>query len=570
MPGSVITRHFATITAGRWGARQVHYRRIGSGPVVILFHQSPLSSRDMVATMARWKTHFTCIAPDSPGFGLSDPLGVKAATMRDFADAAIEFMDALGIERAAVYGFHTGAMICGAIADAHPDRIVCAVANGYVMMSEGEKRDIVRHYLPAFSPSWDGAHLAWLWSRMREQTIFFPWYAKALANRMYHDIPSPEALTHSLLDFMRSGDHYRVGYRAAFLMKSDRALQKTRTPTLVTAYSSDVLATHLPRIKTANRRVTVQRGGTIDETHDLSRLFIAAHRPPKAPAIRAAASLGKRLTQDYVTLPGGQLRLRKNLEAKGRPVIVLHDALGSTDTVERVARGFVGRRPVIALELPGHGESDDLLRNDRATVSDYARVVEQALKALGIERMDCVGLGLGGLIGAELAGRPRRRVKTLTVIGISDLEGAAARRFIEDGIPEIKANWFGGHLLETWHIARDHGLFWPWYRREGSAAIRQEPQVDPEIIQQRVLDLLRSQGRWRRAYRAQFSYPWRSKLRAVADRGGLRVIIAASDLDPLRAPTLRAAAAIGKAMTLSLPSAERRWGGTLLSFFDEE
>ena len=111
-----ITRHFASITMGRWGARQVHYRRAGSGPVVIMFHQSPLSSRDMLAAMERWKTHFTCIAPDSPGFGLSDPLAVASADMRDFADAAIEFMDALGIERAAVYGFHTGAMISAAIA----------------------------------------------------------------------------------------------------------------------------------------------------------------------------------------------------------------------------------------------------------------------------------------------------------------------------------------------------------------------------------------------------------------------------------------------------------------------
>ena len=58
-----ITRHFATIESGRWGARQVHYRRVGSGPVVICFHQSPLSSRDMLATMERWKSHFTCIAP---------------------------------------------------------------------------------------------------------------------------------------------------------------------------------------------------------------------------------------------------------------------------------------------------------------------------------------------------------------------------------------------------------------------------------------------------------------------------------------------------------------------------
>ena len=208
-----VTRHYANIEAGRWGARQVHYRRVGSGPIVICFHQSPLSSRDMLATMERWKAHFTCIAPDSPGFGLSDPLGVASAEMRDFADAAIEFMDAIGIERAAVYGFHTGAMISAAIAAAYPERIVCAAANGYVMLSEAERADIVANYLPELRPSWDGAHLTWLWARMREQLIFFPWYRKSLADRMYVDLPPPAALHAGLLDFMRSGDHYRVGYR---------------------------------------------------------------------------------------------------------------------------------------------------------------------------------------------------------------------------------------------------------------------------------------------------------------------------------------------------------------------
>lgn len=114
-----ITRHFATIPTGRWGARQVHYH-VGKGPVVICFHQSPLSSNDMRATIERWKEHFTCIAPDTPGYGLSDPLGVGHAEMSDFADAAIEFMDAIGVEKAAVYGFHTGAMISVAVASAYP------------------------------------------------------------------------------------------------------------------------------------------------------------------------------------------------------------------------------------------------------------------------------------------------------------------------------------------------------------------------------------------------------------------------------------------------------------------
>lgn len=568
MPGSVITRHFATITTGRWGARQVHYRRVGSGPVVILFHQSPLSSGDMVATMERWKSHFTCIAPDSPGFGLSDPLGVKTASMHDFADAAIEFMDAIGIQRAAVYGFHTGAMISGAIAEAYPHRIVCAAANGYVMMSEGEKRDIVRHYLPEFRPSWDGAHLAWLWSRMREQTIFFPWYAKALANRMYNNVPAPEVLHSALLDFMRSGDHYRVGYRAAFLMKSERTLAKMQTPMLVTAYSSDVLSTHLPRIKRASPRVTIQRGGNIDETHDLCRLYITAHRPPKVRAARPSAALRGRLVQDYVSVGGGQLRLRKNFEGKGRTVVVLHDALGSSDSVADIARGFIGRRPVVVIELPGHGESDSLIKRQNASIADYAGVIAKAIKTLSLGAVDLVGVGAGGLVGVELALRHRACLQGLALIGISDLEGAEARAFLAHGTPSIEPNWFGGHLLEAWHIARDHSLFWPWYARLGNHALRQPTHLEPEIIEQRVLDLLRSDGAWRRTYRAQLSYPWRRRLKRALSEARIRVIVATSELDPLRNATHRVASALPDLTMLSLPPTEQHWGKALLPFLN--
>lgn len=563
-----ISRHFASITTGRWGARQVHYRRVGSGPVVILFHQSPLSSRDMISTMERWKTHFTCIAPDSPGFGLSDPLGVAEAQMQDFAEAAIEFMDALGIERAAVYGFHTGAMISAAIAAAFPQRIACAAANGYVMLAEGEKADIVRHYLPPFAPAWDGSHLAWLWSRMREQTIFFPWYAKSLANRMRADVPAAEALHGGLLDFMRSGDHYRVGYRAAFTMRSDLALREVTTPTLVTAYATDVLATHLPRIRHASPAVTVQAGGSIEQTLDLCRDYIKRHKPPKPPRPAAAASLPCRMRQDYVDLEGGQLRLRRNDDGSGRPVLLLHDALGSSETTSTIAGGFIGKRPVIALNLPGHGESDDTLSRGKPSIPAYAQVVDAALDALEIDQVDIVGLGAGALVGLEIALQHRERVHALAMGGVAFVDERLATELVERGAPQITPDWFGGYLLQAWHVVRDQALFWPWYERKGGAAIRQEPQVDPLLVQQRVFELLRSDNAWRRTVQAQFAYPLRKRLAAALGRNPLPLMLAASDLDPQRDGMWRAAADFPQAKHALLPDAEAKWASVLLPFLD--
>ncbi|MBK6596711.1 MAG: alpha/beta fold hydrolase [Proteobacteria bacterium] len=410
-----ISRHFASILDGRWGDRQVHYRRCGSGPLVILLHQSPLSSRDMVSTMQRWGQHFTCIAPDTPGFGLSDPLGVDRAEVADIAQAQIEFFDALGVGKAAVYGFHTGAMVAAGLAQHFPERVICAVANGYVLLTEQDRADILANYLPSLEPKWDGSHLTWLWSRMREQTIFFPWYRKGLADRLDFDVPAPEMLQAAALDMLRSGDHYRVGYRAAFTMRSDQALREMRVPVLVTAAKTDVLAQHLPRIRAKAASVSGEAGGTVEQTLDLVAAWLRKHKLSAAPKLQATAPIKGRMWQQMLDVPGGQLRIRRNTDAEGRVVVVQHDAAGSSDIVKPLAESFIGLRPVVAIDLPGHGESDNTLPAGKITVTTYAKALLKALDALGIKECDFIGTWGGGLVGLELALIAPKRISHLAM-----------------------------------------------------------------------------------------------------------------------------------------------------------
>ena len=81
-PHPTIRRHFVTV-----GNRQVHYRRAGTGPVVVLCHQSPSSSRETVPLMERLMGDFTVFAPDTPGNGLSDPLPLERPTAEDYGRA---------------------------------------------------------------------------------------------------------------------------------------------------------------------------------------------------------------------------------------------------------------------------------------------------------------------------------------------------------------------------------------------------------------------------------------------------------------------------------------------------
>ncbi len=564
MATSRITRHFATIQDGRWGARQVHYRRTGKGPVLILLHQSPLSSRDMIATMQRWQRHFTCIAPDTPGYGLSDPLGVTHAEMADFAEAVIEFLDAIGVGKAAFYGFHTGAMLAAAVAAHHPDRVHTVVSNGYVIPTSEERAELVAQYLPPFTPSWDGAHLAWLWSRMREQVIFFPWYRKDAADRLDLNLPPPDALQSGLVEFLRAGDHYRVAYRAAFTMPSAETLRRMTVPALVTASRTDPTSRYLPRALDPADGVTIRECATPADTLDLALAHLRRARTSPAPKAVATRPIPGRLWKQMLDVPGGQLRVRRNDDAGGRTVVVVHDAAGSSDTVAPLATSFIGRRPVVAIDLPGHGESDNTLPRGAVTVAAYAKALRTALDALGIRECDVVGAWGGGLVGLELAHLAPGRVRRLVLAGPLYFDKALQADLRARYAPPIHPDRHGGHLLQAWHFIRDQGLFWPWYNATREGIIRTANHVDPEMVHRRVLELFRAPDSWWRAYRAQFAYPVRTRLRTVK----VATLLAAADWDPMRDYAIAASKALPHLPFRTLARDPGEWGREFMPFLD--
>ncbi|MCZ8129973.1 MAG: alpha/beta fold hydrolase [Steroidobacteraceae bacterium] len=593
MPAAIpVTRHYASIPTGRYGARQVHYRRAGSGPCVLMLHQSPLSSADLLPIIEHWKHHYTCIAPDTPGYGMSDPFGVDSLEMDDIADGVVEFMDAVGIERCAVYGFHTGAMIAGALAHKYPERVVCAVANGYVVLTEAERRDFVAHYLPPLEPKWDGSHLTWLWARLREQTIFFPWHRPSLAGRMAIDVPSPETLTNTVVEVLRSGDHFRVGYRAAFTFRSDEALRTMRAPMLVTAAEVDPLHRQLPRIRHPSNSVEVRPGGSVQQTWELCRAYIDRHSPPPAPPLAKTRPLAGRTWNEMIDVPGGQVRVRRNTDAAGRTVLVQHDASSASDTVDAVAQSLVGHRPVLAIDLPGHGESDNVLF-DAATVAAAARTLDEAmagakagrpigpeiasvvtvpryvegvravLDALGLDQVDFHGMWGGGFVGLELAKQQPSRVHRLVMSDVIWCDEAFLRHKRAQYTPRIEPVWYGGHLLMCWHLMRDQGLFYPWFDRTARAAIRREPHVEPAMVHGRVRNMLKAPEMWRLAYQAHFAYPVKTELPAAR----VPTLLCAPAWDPNYQQTVDAAAAAQRPF-VDLPDEMSKWGPAFLRFLD--
>jgi len=240
----MITRHEVTIRG-----RRLHYRMAGKGPVVVLFHQSPRSSLDYLSLIKDWSKEFCVIAPDTPGYGYSDPLDKTDPEMADFADIMAEFLAALNIQKAKIYGFHTGASIALMLAYRHPGKCQTVISHGLSALGKAEKEDFLAHYLPDFKPDWSGSHLTWLWSRIRDQALFFPWYRRTDDAR-FGGVPyTPQQMMMQVMDFLRAGEHYAKAYRAAFELNPMDYLADIKVPLHVMAAPPDPLHEHLSSLK---------------------------------------------------------------------------------------------------------------------------------------------------------------------------------------------------------------------------------------------------------------------------------------------------------------------------------
>lgn len=102
-------------------------------PAAVLLHGFPSSSRQYLRLIDRLAEHWHVVAPDYPGFGLSDPLP-GSPTFDRLADITAELLDTLGIDRYALYLFDFGAPVGLRVALAHDHRVHALItqnANAY-------------------------------------------------------------------------------------------------------------------------------------------------------------------------------------------------------------------------------------------------------------------------------------------------------------------------------------------------------------------------------------------------------------------------------------------------------
>jgi pimeloyl-ACP methyl ester carboxylesterase len=509
-----ITRHFLPMDGGQ----QIHYRRAGSGPPLIIMHPSPNSPASMAPAMAAFSAAFTCIALDTPGYGLSDDIVDDPTELWGYADALARVLDKLAIQKAFIYGAATGAQIGIQFARKHPARVATIVLDAIGDFGGDAGTHIAEGYFQDITPVRDGTHLLRVWDMCRHLSVFFPWQSDRKADRLAVDVPSPTAIQKYVDDYLRAGPNYKKAYAEAMTVEKWENTREVKVPAFVVHNSASPVAPHTDILiaKGLPENFKVLKCTPRDRFQVLLnelKSCAASTSLPAPPAAPPDHDTSVQSTQNFcVSARGGQLRVRGNMSGKARPLVALHDPAGSSRLVEPIVAPYIGSRPVLALDLPGNGESDNVIDPHNITSAAYAEIVIEALTALGVSDVDVIGRYSGGPIAMEMSFQRPSLIKHAVLAGVGIYEGDEQTSLLENYTPSIAPAWDGSHLIRAWAIMRDQGLFWPWFNRTAAGILWNDHAIDVNLIHLRVMEMLKIGDQYQKAYGAMWTYPMRARL----------------------------------------------------------
>ena len=457
---------------------------------------------------------FTCFAFDTPGFGLSDPLPNDSPSVEDFADALADTLYVLGIEQVATYGRHTGASIAVEFAARHPGLCCMALADGFAVFAKAYSPKELELYLEPIVPQWDASHILRLWFRYRDQHVFWPWNKQFDANRSDTDVPDLDFLHRGVVELLQAGDGYRVGYAAPFRHRALGVVPDLKVPVCFGNRPGDsmYLTRHLypPSVWMSD----VPRDFEAASLHEMD--LLARHPARSAvPEPAPCQPLPQRLQEAYVDFEGAQLAVRSSgAWSSATPVVLLHHAPGSSRLYEAAMLAIGAQHPVLAVDLPGHGESDPLPHNpqDHAT---WMRAVWHVLDHLGVKSAHLWGHQGGAALACAMAIQCPERVVSVTLDAPMWADEPMREQMLRHGIPDVNPSWEGAHWLRAWHHTRDAELWWPWFDRRETQRKPQPSQIDPIQLNLRVLEAMKQPASYAAAWRVHWTFDWLGQLPLV-------------------------------------------------------
>ena len=241
---------------------QIHYRHAGMGQPLLLLHQTASCSEQFEGMIPSLASSYRVLALDTLGYGMSDPPHHEY-TVAEYADSVVAFLDALGIDRAYIFGHHTGAAIACEVAAGYPNRVDKLVVYGVPYWDEPS--EMLESRIRYFPLKDDGSHLLEMWDditgRMREGLFPKPYSEEAL-----------ETIQKEVVWKLMAGERRNEAYIAIYRHSRDilDRLPLIQAPTLVMSGDQDGQRPALEPVAARIRRnrTRVLKGGSYFTAYD--------------------------------------------------------------------------------------------------------------------------------------------------------------------------------------------------------------------------------------------------------------------------------------------------------------
>ena len=190
---------------------------------LICLHQSPMSGCVFERFLPLLGRSRTVYAPDTPGFGESDPTPTQP-DIAAYAAAMIDFITTMRFRQVDLLGYHTGSLIAAEIAVTRPELVRRLVLVAVPLLLDTERAEFKRKPWPV-PVTEDGAHLAAEWQRSVQ------WRGPGVTLDM---------LAQSFAEKLRNGQHAWWGANAVMNYPAGERLQRLTQPVLMLRPKDDL------------------------------------------------------------------------------------------------------------------------------------------------------------------------------------------------------------------------------------------------------------------------------------------------------------------------------------------
>jgi pimeloyl-ACP methyl ester carboxylesterase len=539
------------------GRGQVHYRMAGSGPPIILLHDSPRSSVLHIPLLKEFADQFTVIAIDTPGYGNSTPLDLgRPLEIPDFGTALADTIAAFGVQRCPVYGFHTSSKITLAFAAKHPERVAVAILDGLSLPPGGADPAFIASYMKPFTVTDSGSYLAEEWTRVLDFQRWFPWFAKTKDARLPSPAKDLGGLHEYSMDLFMAGPHFSDAYAGAMRYVALPVINTLTARTIVMARQDDVLHAYLAALPDPLPPGVTKESLAPDRDTWKARLRAifaeyadfkgAANFVPPDP-LKQPGQAGV-ITCGYVNFPHGQVLVRRAGSGHGRPIVFLSDLPGSARQDADLLLALAQDRPVYGIDLPGCGESSPLAQ---PSPQAFADTIARTIESLGLGQVDVVAEGLSTALAVCLAASHSGLIRTLILDGVLMADADQRTEMRINYCPDLRPSREGAHLHRGFHMLRDQEAQWPWYDGSVKAVRKITPRVDGQRLHVRLLDTLKHAEHYAEPILAAIDVDVAALLPSIKGK----VVVCTVENDVRYDKANAAASALSAATTLARPTA---------------